>query len=107
MQPRFVKLGAILPATSIEVHSNNYGFINDVNHDENLASPLIAVIGDSYVEAIMVPFSNTITGRLVSYFVPTARVYSFAGSGVPLSQYFVCRIRKNQIPSGPPFYRNS
>jgi hypothetical protein len=28
-----------------EVHSNNYGFINDVDYDENLASPLIAVIG--------------------------------------------------------------
>jgi hypothetical protein len=72
-----------------KVHSNNYGFINDVDYDESLASPLIAVIGDSYVEAIMVPFSNTITGRLAGYFAPAARVYSFARSGAPLSQYLV------------------
>ncbi len=46
------------------IHSNNYGFICDFDYDRDVDSPLLAVIGDSYVEAVMVPFQETITGRL-------------------------------------------
>lgn len=71
------------------VHSNNYGFLHDEDYQENLSSPLLAVIGDSYVEAIMVPFAETLTGRLVRHFDGSLRVYGFARSGAPLSQYLV------------------
>ena len=67
--------------------TNNYGFISAIDYDKDATSPLLAVIGDSYVEAIMVPFKETLVGRLVRHVGSTARVYSFAVSGAPLSQY--------------------
>jgi hypothetical protein len=70
-----------------EISVNNYGFVNDVDYDENATSPLLAVVGDSYVEAFQVQFRETITGRLASEVGGGGRVYSFAISGAPLSQY--------------------
>ena len=70
-----------------QVGTNNFGFINEVDYDTHATSPLIAIIGDSYVEALMVPFKETITGRLAESLGNAARVYSFATSGSPLSQY--------------------
>jgi hypothetical protein len=72
-----------------KVNINNDGFINDINYDKNLTIPLIAVIGDSYVEAIMVPFRKSVTGRLAKHLGNSSRVYSFAHSGAPLSQYLI------------------
>ncbi len=70
-------------------HINNAGFVNDQDYDANDTRPLMAVIGDSYVEAVMVPFAHTIQGRLAQSAAPDHRVYSFAASGAPLSQYLV------------------
>ena len=70
-----------------EVRSNNYGFISDYDYDPAEESPLLAVIGDSYVEAVMVPFGETVTGRLAARAEGAGRVYAFASSGSPLSQY--------------------
>lgn len=70
-----------------EVHSNNYGFINDQDYTPDAPLPLVAIIGDSYVEAAMVPYAETIQGRLASAFESRKRVYSFGMSGAPLSQY--------------------
>ncbi|MGE4504940.1 MAG: hypothetical protein AB7D51_06285 [Desulfovibrionaceae bacterium] len=69
------------------VRVNNAGFVNDADYDPAADSPLAAVIGDSFVEAFMVPFGQTITGSLAGAFQGRARVYSFAASGMPLSQY--------------------
>jgi hypothetical protein len=66
---------------------NNYGFINDqdyTRHDEQ--GPLI-VIGDSYVEAIMVPYPQTVQGRLASLLKNKRKVYSMGISGAQLAQY--------------------
>ncbi|MDC0336357.1 hypothetical protein OAN24_05645 [Pseudodesulfovibrio sp.] len=71
------------------VHSNNYGFINDLDYDPKGREPLIAVIGDSYVEATMVPYKETLHGRLSTALESKWRVYSFGVSGAPLSQYLV------------------
>ena len=68
-------------------HVNNYGFVNDADYDAADTSPLIAVIGDSYVEALMVPFSSSLGGRLALDLGDRGRVYTFAASGAPLSQY--------------------
>jgi|RhiMethySRZTD1v2_1073278.scaffolds.fasta_scaffold46649_3 hypothetical protein len=38
---------------------NNDGFVNDENYAENDPRPLLAVVGDSYVEAAMVPNDKT------------------------------------------------
>jgi len=66
---------------------NNYGFINDqdyTRHDER--GPLV-VIGDSYVEAIMVPYQQTVQGRLANLLKNKAKVYSMGISGAQLAQY--------------------
>ena len=70
-------------------HTNNDGFINDQDYDSTASSPLLAVIGDSFVEALMLPFRETIEGRLARCVGGSGRVYSFGVSGAPLSQYLV------------------
>lgn len=69
------------------VRINNYGFTNNQDYSAEANSPLIAVIGDSYVEALMVPYEYTGFGRMDKYLGENARVYSFGRSGAPLSQY--------------------
>ena len=69
--------------------SNGAGFVNDQEYERDAAGPLLAVVGDSYVEALMVPYEHTMHGRLARELAPRARVYSFAASGAPLSQYLV------------------
>lgn len=68
---------------------NNAGFVNDLDYEAEETTPLLAVIGDSYVEAAMVPFPDTLHGRLAAAVKDRGRVYSFAASGAPLSQYLV------------------
>ncbi|WP_022663479.1 hypothetical protein [Paucidesulfovibrio longus] len=69
------------------VHTNNCGFVNDLDYLPDAPTPLAAVIGDSYVEAVMVPSKETLQARLASDLQGRGRVYSFAASGAPLSQY--------------------
>jgi len=66
---------------------NSSGFVNDREYEVDTTSPLLAVIGDSYVEATMVPYAETIQGRLAAKIARHGRVYSFAASAAPLSQY--------------------
>ena len=67
--------------------TNNVGFVNDQDYDAKGQGPLLAVVGDSYVEALMVPHPDTLQGRLQARVGSFGRVYSFAASGAPLSQY--------------------
>ncbi len=69
------------------VRVNNYGFVSDHDYDAAAESPLLAVVGDSFVEAVMVPYGQTCAGRLADRLAPRVRVYSFGVSGAPLSQY--------------------
>jgi hypothetical protein len=68
-------------------HINNAGFVNDQNYRRDEKTPLLAIVGDSYVEAAMVPSSLTVQGRLAKDLAGKLRVYSFGASGAPLSQY--------------------
>ena len=68
---------------------NNAGFVNDQDYRTDDPTPLVAVVGDSYIEAFMVPFRETLQGRLAAALAGRFRVYSFAASGAPLSQYLV------------------
>ncbi|WP_447599452.1 SGNH/GDSL hydrolase family protein [Nitrospira sp. Nam80] len=70
-----------------EIRTNNYGFINDIDYDPAAMSPLLAVIGDSFVEAAMVPYRQTAAGNLQASVKDIGRVYSFGASGAALSQY--------------------
>jgi len=67
---------------------NNAGFVNDQDYSAD-GLPLIAVVGDSFIEAQMVPYRQTLQGRLAAALQGKFRVYSFAASGAPLSQYLV------------------
>ncbi|MEZ4752184.1 MAG: hypothetical protein R3B54_16580 [Bdellovibrionota bacterium] len=70
-------------------HVNNAGFVNNQNYDAKSDSPLVAVVGDSFVEALMVPYKQTLQGTLARAVGNEGRVYSFAMQGAPLSQYLV------------------
>ena len=67
--------------------TNNFGFVSDFDYHPDAAGPLLAVIGDNYVEAAMVSFAQTCAGRLATKLAGRARVYAFGMSGSPLSQY--------------------
>ncbi|MBL8202138.1 MAG: hypothetical protein JNK40_14310 [Chromatiales bacterium] len=68
-------------------HVNNYGFTSDVDFVRDRASPLLTVIGDSYVEAWQVPNALTMHGLLAERLAGRGRVYGIGFSGSPLSQY--------------------
>ncbi|MDR3163163.1 MAG: hypothetical protein LBT81_04820 [Helicobacteraceae bacterium] len=74
--------------------SNNDGFINDRDYKtpierETESTGLIAVIGDSYVEALIVPPRESFFERLEKEMEGRQLVYSFGFSGAPLSQYLI------------------
>jgi hypothetical protein len=50
---------------------------------------MLAVVGDSMIEAAMVPYRDTLQGRLATALAGKWRVYSFATAGAPLSQYLI------------------
>jgi len=68
-------------------HINNYGFLSDQDYFPTEESPLLAIIGDSYVEAAQVDTRNTMHGILSQETVGKGRVYCFGASGSPLSTY--------------------
>jgi hypothetical protein len=73
----------------IEHHVNNDGFYHAHDYDAGATTPLVAIVGDSYVEASMLPFDRSLAGRLTATFADAARFYTFAISGVALSHYLV------------------
>lgn len=71
------------------VHINNDGWVNDQDYREDDTTPLLAIVGDSFIEAVAVPYAETLQGRLAKALDGKLRVYSFAASGAPLSQYLM------------------
>lgn len=69
------------------VRTNNAGFVSDQDYRADESSPLMALIGDSYVEALMVPYPETMQARLAQAVQGKGRVYAFAASGAGLGQY--------------------
>lgn len=67
--------------------TNAQGWLADYDYDPDAKTPLVAVVGDSYMEALRVPFAETVTGRLHAALGARGRAYVFAQSGSPLSQY--------------------
>ncbi|TWI64666.1 hypothetical protein IQ16_05725 [Bradyrhizobium huanghuaihaiense] len=70
-------------------HTNNDGWVNKLDYRKEDPLPLIGVIGDSYIEALSVPPDSTAQAHLSESLKEQFRVYSFAASGAPLSQYVV------------------
>jgi len=69
------------------VRTNNLGFISEVDYDPKHATPLLAIVGDSYIEAAMVPSDQTAAALLRREIGARGSVYSFGASGSALSQY--------------------
>lgn len=67
--------------------TNTQGFVADYDYDAAATSPLVTLIGDSFIEALMVPFADSITGRVQKAMGTRGRAYAIAQSGSPLSQY--------------------
>jgi hypothetical protein len=70
-------------------HINNAGFVNDQDYVKSAETPLLAVVGDSFIEAVVVPYAQTLQGRLAAALPGELRVYSFGTAGAPLSQYLM------------------
>ncbi len=70
-------------------HVNNAGFLSDIDYMTDSTAPLLAIIGDSYIEAIQVDWSETAQGRLSAELGDDMRVYGFGAAYAPLSQYVV------------------
>ncbi len=70
-----------------ELRTNNLGWVSSVDYDPDAIGPLLVVIGDSYVEALMIAEEETLTAQLRRTLAPSWRVYSLAASGAALSQY--------------------
>jgi len=68
---------------------NNDGFVNNQDYDARLTTPLFAIVGDSYIEAAMVPYAEATPGRLAASVGSIGRVYSFGKSGQPLTAYLI------------------
>lgn len=69
-------------------HINNAGFVNSQDYVATSAAPLLAIVGDSYVEAMQVPNQDAFPEVLQAN-AQNLRVYSFGFSGAPLSQYLI------------------
>lgn len=66
--------------------ANNDGFLNPADYRPG-THPLLAVIGDSYVEAAQVDDAETVHGRLAAALAGRAAVYSFGSSYSQLATY--------------------
>jgi hypothetical protein len=69
-------------------HINNYGWNSAIDyHPDHDGKPLIAIIGDSFIEAFQVGLHDNISAKLREKLGGKCEVYSFGMSGAALSQY--------------------
>jgi hypothetical protein len=68
-------------------HINNYGWNYPIDYYTKRDSNLVAIIGDSYVEAFQVDVDKNFSFLLRNKLSPRNDVYAFGISGAPLSQY--------------------
>lgn len=66
---------------------NNAGWNSPYDYKSSKSKKRIAIIGDSYIEALMIDNTNTYPSILNKRLVKDYEVYSFGISGAPLSQY--------------------
>lgn len=80
--------------------TNAQGYIANYDFLPPEKKPLVAVVGDSYIEARMVPFEDTVQERLRRLVNFKYRVYGIGIGGAPLSQYlaFAAMMRDKYKP---------
>ena len=70
-----------------EQRTNSAGWISHIGYSREGDAPLLAVVGDSFVQGDYVPWPDTCHGKLAIKLDGLARVYSFGYNAAPLSQY--------------------
>lgn len=68
-------------------HANNFGFLNDQDYKRKEETPLMAIIGDSFVEADQVENKSAMYGILQNEIGDLGRIYSFGSNGSALPTY--------------------
>ena len=64
-------------------HVNKDGFLSDIEYIAQDNRPLMAIIGDSFVEAIQVDWDASVHGLLQQRLAPDIRVYAFGAATHP------------------------
>jgi hypothetical protein len=79
--------------------TNNYGWNSEIDYTETAGRPqkLIAIIGDSYIEAFSVNVNEALPALIRRWAGDQAAVYSFGISGAPLSHYLHLARYVNQV----------
>ena len=67
--------------------TNNVGFLSDINYVSPPTKPVLAVIGDSFVEAVQVDWKESVHGRLHEKLTPNVDVYAFGAAYASFAQY--------------------
>ncbi|MDD5392552.1 MAG: SGNH/GDSL hydrolase family protein [Thiothrix sp.] len=75
-------------AIAQQKQANNDGFYSDYDYVQT-TKPLMAVIGDSFIEAEQIPNKDTVQALLNAGLRGEGRVYGFGIQGSPLSQYLI------------------
>jgi len=70
-------------------HVNANGWLSERDYAPQTTKPVIAVIGDSYVESLQVNYRNSMMSVLEKKLGGSYEVYSFGMSGANLSQYLL------------------
>jgi hypothetical protein len=78
-------------------HSNNHGYNNRIDYDPAARLPLLAVVGDSFVEAHEVDAGKSAAELLHAGLERRGRVYSFGVSGGALPQYLMYAQHARQV----------
>lgn len=79
-------MGALAQARS-SWRINNAGWNSAIDYEPLKRKPRIALIGDSYIEALQVNVDQSLAGELRRLIGSPVDVYAFGISGAPLSQY--------------------
>lgn len=95
-------------AIRTRMRTNNFGYHNRWDYRPEAATPLLVVIGDSFVEGQTVDSGKSAAEILHSRVQGNGRVYSIGISGAPLSQYlaFAELSRSNFRPGAMAFFVN-
>ncbi len=88
--------GATFEMTN-KVHVNNMGFVNRQDYVREDPRPLMAVIGDSYIEAMMVPQDKTCYGAAGTTGAPMALLQLRHQRRAPQPVSGLCRVRPQAV----------
>jgi len=84
---RFLPVSTSLFGQPVNETSPVFRFLPDRDYEADTRSPLLAVIGDSYVEATMVPYAETLQGQLAAKAVADTdlfkQIFSVPADGKP------------------------